>query len=339
MKNIVLMNFGGLGDEILFLPVIQSLKKKYQDCQITLVAEPRSAGILQLTSLINKVITCDVKSKFRVFELLKLIFRLRQGEFDMIISSGASVFISIILFLSGIKERYGYDTGFLSNILLTKAIKLNKKQYAGNMYHNLVSAVCDFAPELPKIEIENSNLTNPIQQPLKIPDTDKKIILIHPGCSKLSKEKGIIKSYDNWVELIEKLQKTDKYQIVLAGGPDDEEVIQEISSKLPMDGICNMYGKTKNIKDLIRLIKMSDLLVCIDSAPLHLAVGVNKKTLAIFGPTDEKKLVPDDNKFNVISNYCACRPCLWDKRDRCCENINCLKISPDKVFEEIENML
>ena len=174
---------------------------------------------------------------------------------------------------------------------------------------------------------------------MELPESDKKIILIHPGSSKLSKQKGIIKSYDNWVELIEKLQNTDKYQLVLAGGPDDADVINKIIAELGDSKIFNMYGKTKNIKDLIRLIKKSDLLLCIDSAPLHLAIGVNKKVLAIFGPTDEKKLVPENENFKVIFNHCACRPCLWDKRDKCCDNINCLKIPVEKIFEEVEKML
>ena len=29
MKNILLMNFGGIGDEILFLPVVKSLKEEF----------------------------------------------------------------------------------------------------------------------------------------------------------------------------------------------------------------------------------------------------------------------------------------------------------------------
>ncbi len=335
MKKIVLMNFGGIGDEILFLPTIKSVKQTYPNSEITLITEPRSKSIKDLTHMIKNIIECDIKSKFRIFEVLKLISKLKKGKFDMIISSGASPLISVILLLSSIKQRYGYDTGALSRLLLTKAIKLNKRQYAGNMYHDLVSGICDLSAELPEIEIDNSYHTDPLAQNIEIP-TDKKIILIHPGSSKLSKEKNIIKSYDNWAELIKRLQDTDKYTILLAGGPDDKEVIENIVQNTSEKNFINLFGKTKNIKQLVKIMKKADLCICIDSAPMHIAVGLKKKLIAIFGPTDEKKLLPKDKLFIPITNVVRCRPCLWDKSNESCENINCLKIPVDKVFDAIE---
>lgn len=335
-----MINFGGIGDEILFLPAIKSVKKTYPDSEITLVTEPRSKSIKDLTSLIDSIIQCDIKSKSRIFEVLKLILELRKGRFDMIISSGASPLVSVILFLSGIKERYGYDAGLLSRILLTKAIKLNKKQYAGNMYHDLVSGICDFEAELPEIEIDKSYHTNPHQQPESIEiKTDKKIVLIHPGSSKLSKEKNIIKSYNNWAELIKRIQDSDKYTILLVGGPDDKEVIEEITKEISDKNLINLFGKTKNIQQLVKLIKKADVSICIDSAPMHIAVGLGKKTLGIFGPTDEKKLIPENDLFVPITNNIECRPCLWDKRSECCDNVKCLEIPVETVFEAIEKAL
>ena len=39
-KKILAINFGGLGDEILFLPALISLKKEFPDSKITLALEP-----------------------------------------------------------------------------------------------------------------------------------------------------------------------------------------------------------------------------------------------------------------------------------------------------------
>jgi len=343
MKKIAFINYGGIGDEILFLPTIKSVKTTYPEANITLVLEPRSKSVKDLTKLIDNIIECNIKNKNRILEVLKLIIKLRKGHFDTIISAGASPLVSVILFSSGIKERYGYDTGVLSRILLTKAIKLNKKQYAGNMYHDLVSGICDLKAKLPEIEIEDNYHTNPHKQPetFDMPElpTNKKTILIHPGSSKLSKEKNIIKSYDKWVALIKKLQDTDKYTVLLAGGPDDKDVIEEIVKNIEPKNFISLFGKTKNIKHLVKAMKKADLCICIDSAPLHIAVGLRQKLLAIFGPTDEKKLLPIDDLFIPITNSVLCRPCLWDNRNECCENIKCLEIQVDTIFEVIETSL
>ena len=208
-KNILAINFGGIGDEIFFLPSLISLKKEFPNSKITLALEPRSKSVKDLTNIIDDLILIDVKGKNKYFELLKLIFKSRAGKFDIVISSGGNKFISILLFLTGIKERYGYDTGNLSRKLLTKAIQLNKNQYACKMYHDLVSALTDNVTELPEIDI-------PPQE--KIPNS----ILIHPGVSRLSVQKGMIKTItpEIWAETINiLLSKVKKF--ILAGCPDD----------------------------------------------------------------------------------------------------------------------
>ena len=63
IKRILAINFGGLGDEILFLPTLISLKKEFPHAKITLALEPRSKSIQQLTDVIDDVILVDLKNK------------------------------------------------------------------------------------------------------------------------------------------------------------------------------------------------------------------------------------------------------------------------------------
>ena len=136
-KKILFINFGGLGDEILFLPTIETVKQEFPSSEITLALEERSKGIVSLTNIIDQTLFANIKGENKYFELLKLLFRIWTKNFDIVISSGSNKFISIFLFLTFIKQRYGYNTGKLSEILLTKAIDLNKNQYASNMYFDL----------------------------------------------------------------------------------------------------------------------------------------------------------------------------------------------------------
>ena len=175
-KTILFINFGGLGDEILFLPTIQSVKKRYPNSEITLALESRSKGILSLTNVIDKTLYANINEKNRYLELLKLLFKIWVKKYDIVISSGSNKFIAIYLFFTFFKERYGYNTGKLSELLLTKTAKLNKNQYAVNMYHDLAKLLVESEPELPQLSI---------QKKLKQENT----ILIHPGVSKISLQK------------------------------------------------------------------------------------------------------------------------------------------------------
>ena len=325
-KKILFINFGGLGDEILFLPSIISLKKEFPESEITLALEPRSKGIMSLTNIIDYTLFADIKGKSRYWELLKLLFKIWTKRFDIVISSGSNKFISIFLFLTFIKKRYGYNSGKLSEILLTNAIKLNKNQYAAKMYHDLVRDITRFNTELPEINI--------VKREVK-PNT----VLIHPGVSLLSVKKNMIKTIPAacWAEVVEKLADSGK-KVILAGGPDDRETIETIVKCVPAEKYINMFGQTKNLKELAELISGAEKFLCSDSAPLHIAVSLGVKTYVIFGSTDDKKLIPQNEKVIPIKNEnckCPLRPCLWEKRQTTCETLECLKISADDIVSKI----
>lgn len=334
--NILAINFGGIGDEIFFLPTLISLKKEFPNSKITLALEPRSKSVSDLTDIIDDLFLIDVKGKNKYSELLKLVFLARKGHFDMVISSGGNKLISILLAMMGIKKRYGYDTGKLSQILLTKAIPLNKNQYACAMYHDLVTPITKNKTELPEINIAQQE---------KIPNS----VLIHPGVSKMSVNKGMIKTVgaNIWADVVELLLQKGKH-VMLAGGPDDNEVIENILDKLnqssefknsqnQQDLFTNYYGKTKSLKDLAVLIGKAEKFICSDSAPLHVGVAMKTKTYAIFGPTDDKMLIPQSELVTPIkaNDNCPIKPCLWAHRQTTCESLDCLKISAQNIVAEV----
>ena len=323
-EKILFINFGGLGDEILFLPAIISVKKQYPNSKISLALEPRSKGITSLTNIIDETLTADIKGKNKYFELIKLLFKIWTKNFDVVISSGSNKCISVFLFLTFIKKRIGYDSGFLSKILLTDAIKLNKNQYAAKMYHNLVEGITEYNTELPEIDIEKKN---------KMPNS----VLIHPGVSLLSVQKGMIKTIpaETWAQVVEKLADKGK-KVILAGGPDDKETIEAIRKSVSSEKFEDYYGKTKNLKELAELIQQAEMFLCSDSAPLHIGVALKVRTFVIFGSTDDKKLIPQNGNVTPIKANCSCplQPCLWEKRQTTCENLDCLKISADEIVEK-----
>ena len=324
--NILAINFGGIGDEIFFLPTLISLKKEFPNAKITLALEPRSKSVKDLTDVIDDLFLIDVKGKNKYTELLKLVFLARKNHFDLVISSGGNKLISILLTLMGIKKRYGYDTGKLSKVLLTKAVPLNKNQYACAMYHDLITPITDHKTELPEINVSAQE---------KIPNS----VLIHPGVSKMSVQKGMIKtiSAETWAETVDLLLEKGKH-VILAGGHDDNEVIETIRNKTKNKNFEDFYGKTKSLKDLAVLIGKAEQFICSDSAPLHVAVAMKTKTYVIFGPTDDKKLIPQSDIVIPIKakDNCPIKPCLWEHRQTTCENLECLKITPKYIVDLIK---
>lgn len=324
-KKILAVNFGGIGDEIFFLPALISLKKEFPNSQITLALEPRSKSVKDLTDVIDNLLLIDAKGKNKYFEMLKLLFFARKRHYDIVISSGGNKLISVLLFLTGIKIRCGYNTGKLSEKLLTYAVPLNKKQYACKMYHDLIKNLTANITELPEINIKKrEKITNSV--------------LIHPGVSRLSVQKGCIKTVppEVWAKTIDLLAAEGK-RVMLAGGPDDKECIGKILSTVRTRNFTNLYGTTKSLRDLAELISTADKFLCSDSAPLHVAVALHTKTYVIFGPTDVDALIPkSENVIPVTANdNCPLKPCLWARRQTTCKDLNCLKITPEQIVKKV----
>lgn len=312
--RLLTINFGGLGDEVLFLPTLKSIKAAHPDWELTLLTEPRSKAIKDLSKLIDKNIVFDIKkSPLLPADYFALIKLLREGKYDIVLSSGSSSKVAILLALTGIPRRIGYDSGALSRILLSKTVELNKEQYAAYMYHDLVKGLeIEASPSAPQIDLAAdafSSMTEFLRKERARAGTEihRHLVLLHPGTSRLAIQKGIIKTWSssNWCELIKRLLSMD-CEVLLCGGPDDDATIASITGQLgtvsdTAGGLfINAYGKTKSITELAALMELSDLVVCVDSAPMHIAAALQKRLVALFGPTEPAKLLLESDRAVAI---------------------------------------
>lgn len=303
--KLLAINFGGLGDEVLFLPTLKSIKLAHPDWQITLLTEPRGRAIKQLSNCIDENIVFDIKKQLKPSDYFELVSMLRKGRYDIVVSSGSSSKVSMLLFLTGIAKRIGYHSGGISKLLLTNPIALNRNQYAAWMYHDLVKGLdIQIQASPPSIDLDQASLQKMsayIESALaeQGENRQKPLILIHPGMSKLALDKGIIKTWAsaNWAELIKKLNNSS-VNVILCGGPDDAETIAKIQNKVSENSthtagsgvLLNAFGKTSSIQELVGLMELADMVVCVDSAPMHIAMAMRRPVVALFGPTDPAKL-------------------------------------------------
>lgn len=367
--KILTINFGGIGDEILFLPTLKSIRQIHPDAHLTLLLEPRSKSFQQVTDMLDQVIEFDIKKKpLMPGDLWAVLQLIRAGKYDLVLSSGSSPPVAALLFLSGIKTRIGYGSNALAKVLLTTPIPLDKNQYAAAMYQDLAAGLG--AAKTPATEcIPTAVLKSDSQSRMTefvnkfaattndgngngsgVSNDDagtasdgnrqggRKVhrVLIHPGTSRLAVEKGIIKTWstENWVELIDKIQTLPDVQVILAGGPDDEAIIKDMSAKLkPSPRLVSAVGHTKSLADLAALTELCDLLVCVDSAPMHLAVALQKPLVALFGPTDEAKLLPPNKMFKALRD----KPMSEFPR-QLVDGLG-VRLQPDIVFQSVQDQL
>jgi ADP-heptose:LPS heptosyltransferase len=359
VHRIALLCYGGIGDVLLFSPVLAELKAALPHTHLTLYVEERSATVATVLPHVDVVLTfpsAGTIPRWRVFQFL--LGDLRKRYFDAALTTGTHPALAVLLALSGIPYKVGYASPHRwSQGLLSVVAPYQPNQYAAAMHFELARTFLKGLlgpgytqrlpqPLLPQLVPPQGPSLEAMQAVLAQHQHhmgSRKHLLLHPGVSQLSLKKGINKTWKagHWAQLI--LQLSTQHAVFLVGGPDDTELITEIQALIP-EGVArfaNLHGQTKSFRDLAALMSLMDAVVCVDSSPLHLAVGLGKPTVALFGPTDEAKLLPQGVPWvkAVVRGDVECRPCLWAVRQRNCEHSTCLDISPEAVNDAVEALL
>jgi ADP-heptose:LPS heptosyltransferase len=292
---------GGIGDQILFFPTLDDLKQNYPDAEIDVVVEPRAKAAYRVSKSVNDVLTFDFKDRNSPADWANLLGVLRDRYYDAALSLGQRTGVGFLLWLTGISVRVGYASS-TGKLFLTNPVPLKPDQYAADMYHDLLQGVGiatptpDLAISIPRGDL---NWADGEQKRLGIKDSG--YVLIHGGSSQLAKTKGINKIYPigNWQKIIQDFQQRQPdLPLVVVQGPEDQEFVSGLVETSPQLKVT----KPGDVGKLAAMIAGANLMLCTDSAPMHLAVALKVYTLALFGPTDPAKLLPKSDRFVGIKS-------------------------------------
>ncbi|MFN8614625.1 MAG: glycosyltransferase family 9 protein [Vampirovibrionales bacterium] len=324
LRRLGLLNVGGIGDNLLFTPVITTLRKAFAAAgwktELVMMLERRSVGAVHLMPPVDAVVPLEVQGRNRLTLGWSLYQALRHNHLDGIISCGSSPLIAPVLWASGVPFKVGFDSGKLSHSFLTAPAPLNRQGYAGNMYHALAEVALDALglpqPEVrllePRIALTPADMTwyRETISPLLL-GQNKPTVLIHPGVSQLSIDKGIVKRWhpQRWAEAIDRL--SPHATVLLAGGPDDAETITTIQHHLAerypnaAATVISLVGVTRSLRHLAVVMAHMQLVLCTDSAPMHVAVGVETSVVALFGELEPARLLPPHPRYVAVQEAVA----------------------------------
>jgi len=283
-----------LGDTVMVTPAIENLSNFFIDSEITLIG-----SVVATEALKNhpQVINTYVLEK-KYFNLYKTIKSF--GDFDVFFSFRSSIRSKLIKFCISSEKKFQF----------------NKKKYSGvhqvEKYNNFVN---------------NSLKLNTIASRLVLHTTKhskvkkNKLLGINPGASYGSSKRWYPKQFADVASDL-----SSKYDIIIFGGPGEEEIAQDIEKYLIDNQIKNYQNlATKlSVNELISQISKLDLFITGDSGPMHLAAAFQVPTVAIFGPTNDKETSQWMNaKSRIVKKNLDCQPCM--KRTCPLKHHNCMK--------------
>lgn len=320
--RILVINLAAIGDVVLSSVVAKELKKKYPGSRVDYLVQPLCAPVIELSPFVNGVYVYDKKNRDKgILRYCKLVNSLRKMNYDMSVSVNFAVRGAILAFFIHAKLRLGYGRK-VNGLFYTHRESGDRKEIKKEGLNQL------------EILKPLGIITKDANPSLKAKESDLKTI------RKLLGKKGNIKrlvfcpaSSENFknlpielsAEVIEKL--SSEFDVFAVGSVTEICYFENLASSVK--GKVRIFPGTLTLGELAALISFSDVLLSIDTGPLHMAQALNVPATALFGPTDPRVWGPHGERNEVITAELECSPCSFNREcseNKCMRNLDVMKI-------------
>jgi predicted lipopolysaccharide heptosyltransferase III len=280
--KILLLQLKRIGDLILTTPAIAALRKHYPDAQITLAVSNECAELLPAIPSVDHVLIAR-----RNLRDVAMASSLAGKKFDYCIDFTRNDRSAFFTLLSGarkrvasyrVREQSKTRARLYTDFVGVRVRDMHTIDYNLALLQPLNVHAVSSAPqlELPQTAREKADR---LRRDWKI---TRPYVILHPGSARREK----LWNAARWAEIIEHFGENNEFNLVLTSGPsvDEQTHITEITRRTRQKFV-NLSGKT-DLLTLAALIGDAQLLVTVDSAPVHFAASIRTPQVILFGPTN-----------------------------------------------------
>src|ERR1043165_1896265 len=125
-RNILVIDFGQLGDLVLSLPALAAIRQKFPRARVTVAVGGAASSVVELAGGADEVLSVDRvglrdgPKHLSVWQIGKLVLEVRRRKFDFVIDLHSLSETNLLGFLSGAPQRLyarrpGRSLDYLSN--------------------------------------------------------------------------------------------------------------------------------------------------------------------------------------------------------------------------------
>src|SRR3989339_393094 len=225
--KILCISSEGIGNAILYVPVVKTLGQSYPGCAIDIcVSSTAAAEVFGGLPSVRNIITLNKRTSNTV-QLVKTVCRLRCEHYDLIITSYLDKGIKVALFVSliGAKKSVGFRNGWWS-WLYTQAVPVPQLSHEVSMNLLLTDALgADTRLTDTTISVEQAHRDRASLFIAEKLPASPRFIGIHPGSGINLGRRSKRWPADRFAGLIQQVHEQLKMRCVVFGGPDETELV------------------------------------------------------------------------------------------------------------------
>lgn len=315
VSKILVIRPGGIGDAVLFFPLLQAVRRTWPGARLEVLAERRNVGLFEANTVADRARAYDRPPGS------DLVAVLREG-YDIVIDSEQYHFLSaLVAYLTRAPVRCGFDTQGRGG-LFTHRVSYSDQVYEVHSFLRLARALTgeepSFDPETPFFPVSREHLD---WARAAIDGTPaSRIAVVSPGASMMQRRWAP----DRYRELVRWLLGQGM-RVVVIGGPGDVEAARLSTDGLDSGLLVNLAGRT-SLARTAAVIALADIYVSSDTGPLHIAYGVGTPTVHLFGSGIMEKWAPAGSRYRAVHKALPCSPCTrYGYTPPCPYDAECMK--------------
>jgi heptosyltransferase I len=341
-RRILLIKPSALGDVVHALPVAATLKHRYPTIPLDWLVEEEAADIVRGHPAVAEVVVSGRKRWLRqlaspgrvpatLAEIRAFAARLGGGRYDAVLDLQGLLKSALYLLATRAPVRVGFAAAREgAGVALThRVVTAPQPVHAVDRYLALAAAV-DATEAVREFTIALSPADGARAEALLLPLPRPRVVL-HPAARWRTK----LWMPERWRELAGALSRMG-WGVVLTGGAGDTRLAAQIVAGLEPSPL-SLVGRV-GLKGLTAVLREVDLVVTVDSGPMHIAAAVGTPVLALFGPTDPRRTGPL-GPGRVLRRDLPCSPCLA-RRCRIPEQYRCMReLELTEVLREVREVV
>jgi heptosyltransferase-2 len=322
-----------VGDAIMALPALRTVRRRFREATIAVVARPYVADIYRGQGICDELISYDPNGAHAgLGGRERLAHDLRARKFDVALLLQNAFDAAWLAWRAGILERIGYARDGRS-MLLTKRIVVPKRHEIPpheQFYYLELLRRAGWIDSLPgetqvRLDVGEEQRRHAEEMLLALgARRNVSRIAIGAGASY-----GSAKCWppERFADFVNRLRRHTDSDVILFGTAAEQQVADAIATGIT-GSVIRLDGKTA-IADLPGLLARCQVFVGNDSGAMHVAAAVGLPVVAIFGPTDPYGTGPMTPQWTLVQEKPYCSPCFLR---RCPIDHRCMtSVKPEAV--------
>lgn len=306
-RNILVIDFGQLGDVVLSLPALRAIRERFPQARITVAVGKPGAEVVDLSGYVDSTLVVDrvaLRDGFiplSIARVFKLVMNVREKKFDFVIDLHSLSETNLLGFLSGARKRLysrrpTRSLDFLSNFRPRPPIEIDHRgRHLIDRYLDVLAPLgVKNAPRLPALKPRSTDLAT-VDRILKKAKADigAPLVGIFPGAGHPSRRWPL----ERFAELADFLVRNARVRILAFAGPEERSFVHDIKRQFPLGTVVL---ERLTIPQVAAAQSRLVAFVSNDTGPMHLASAVGAPVVLLLDKRAPTSYLPQGDRHRVI---------------------------------------